>query len=282
MIKFSLMGAGYCTHPEFVTISGGRWGSVPFPALFALLEHPQAGLILFDTGYTSRFFAETREFPANLYARITKVHVDEEESACRQLQDKGIAPADIQFLIISHFHADHIAGLPDFPRAHYLYFDQAYTTVCRLQGLKAVRAGFLPGLLPTDFEHRSKPLPLAQLQPLPGQYTPFEAGFDLFKDESLVAVPLPGHAPGQMGLFVQTSEHGLVFLIADACWQSKAYRNLLWPHRLAHFIMADPLAYRETLRKIHHWYKNNPARPVIPSHCTEAMAYYGSTWRKTC
>jgi glyoxylase-like metal-dependent hydrolase (beta-lactamase superfamily II) len=115
---------------------------------------------------------------------------------------------------------------------------------------------------------------------LPGRYAPFEAGVDLFEDGSLVAVPLPGHAPGQMGLFVQTCEHGPVFLIADACWQSKAYRDLCWPHRLANLIMADPLAYRESLQKVHLWHKNNPGRPVIPSHCTEALAHYGSIWRR--
>src|SRR5688500_5555585 len=131
MIKFTLMAAGYCTHPEFITIRGGRWRSVPFPALFALLEHSQAGPtffikftlmaagswnqpqfinirrrrwpsvpfpalfalpepsqagpILFDTGYTGRFFSETRRFPASLYARLTPVHFNEVEAACRQL-----------------------------------------------------------------------------------------------------------------------------------------------------------------------------------------------------
>src|SRR5688572_3585197 len=276
MIKFTLMAAGYCTHPEFITIRGGRWRSVPFPALFALLEHSQAGPILFDTGYTGRFFSETRRFPASLYARLTPVHFNEVEAACRQLQARGFNPGDIRYLIISHFHADHIGGLLDFPLAQYLYFDEAYGFVRSLQGFRAVRAGFLPGLLPPDFEARSRPLPLGRLQPLPRRYAPFTTGFDLFGDESLVAVPLPGHAPGQLGLFVQTADHGLIFLIADACWQSRAYRDLLWPHPLANLIIAEPQAYRATLQKVHEWHKNNPARPLIPSHCLEALARYGS------
>lgn len=276
MIKFTLMAAGYCTHPEFITIRSGQWRPAPFPALFALLEHPQAGPILFDTGYTGRFFSETRHFPASLYARLTPVHFDEAEAACRQLQARGIKPGDIQYLIISHFHADHIGGLQDFPAAQYLYFNEAYTSVRPLQGFRAVRAGFLPGLLPPDFEARSRPLPLAELQSLPRRYAPFTAGLDLFGDESLVAVPLPGHAPGQMGLFVQTEAQGLIFLIADACWQSRAYRELSWPHPLANLIIADAGAYRVTLQKIHQWYKNNPARAIIPSHCLEALAQYGS------
>ncbi len=293
LIKLTLMVAGYCTLPEFMTLKGGQRQSVPFPATFALLEHPTQGPILFDSGYTARFFTETQDFPYKLYAKITPVYMAEAQTARDQLKAKGIAAEDIRQLIISHFHADHIAGVADFPKANYIYFDTAYNALRHKKGFAALRAGFLAGLLPSDFEQRSLPiketLPAAKHNTLhfekenahdihstkyvalPPQYTPFKQGVDLLGDQSLIAVSLPGHAFGQMGLFLQAEGLGPTFLAADACWHSKAYRELIWPHPVTNLILADPKAYRETLTKLHQLHKNNPNLLIIPSHCREVL-----------
>ena len=272
MIKLSLLAAGYCTHPEYIVMRGGRRNSVPFPAMFALLEHPTRGPILFDTGYTARFYEETRRFPASLYAKITPVYFDEAQSARHQLEARGIKQEAIQYVLISHFHADHIGGVADFPQACYLYFREAYEAVREQRGFRAVRAGFLPGLLPNDFEQRSAPVDIADISPLPADYAPFTHGVDLFGDQSLLAVALPGHAQGQMGLFLQTDAGETVFLAADACWHSKAYRELIWPHPLANLIQADAQAYRETLGKLHKLHVDQPHIRIVPFHCQEIYA----------
>jgi glyoxylase-like metal-dependent hydrolase (beta-lactamase superfamily II) len=274
LITLTLLAAGHCTHFEAMVMAGSRWQSVPFPALFALLEHPRWGPILFDTGYTARFFAETRRQPASLYAKITPVSLRPDEEAVSQLAYRGIPATTIRYVIISHFHADHIAGLKDFPNAQFIYLAEAYQAVHSKRGWSALRAGFLPGLLPADFEQRSRPASLAELAPLPPDYAPFTSGVDLFGDGTILAVPLPGHATGQMGLFLQTNQAETIFLAADACWHSRAYRELLWPHPLANLALAEPQAYRQTLTKLHHLHHNNPRLKIIPSHCREVYQEY--------
>lgn len=276
-VNLTLMVAGYCTHPEHIVMRGGQRKSVPFPALFALLEHPKHGRILFDTGYTHRFFEETRKFPYSLYAKVTPVYLAENETALNQLKKKRIAPQEIQYVIISHFHADHICGLRDFPKAIYIYFREAYDAVRRRRGLNAVRAGFLPGLIPSDFEQRSLPIDGTKLSPLPAEFIPFDQGVDLFGDESVMAVLLPGHAHGQMGLFLSTKEQRRVFLAADACWHSRAYRELLFPHPITRLVLADAQAYRDTLKKLHQLHQNNPGLHIFPSHCREICERYAQS-----
>jgi len=269
MIKLTLMTTGWCTVNERMMLPDQKRREVTIPALIALLEHPRLGPILFDTGYSPRYQTEIQQFPYSIAAKLLPVEATEAESAVAQLAGRGIRPEDIRYLIISHFHADHLGGLIDFPQAQYIYFDSAYQAVRGQRGWSALRRAYLPGLIPADFEQRSHPVELTTLSALPAAYAPFEQGVDLFNDGSLLAVPLPGHAVGQMGLFFTTDQEEIVLLAADACWHSRAYRELLWPHRLTNLIQADIRAYRESLTKLHHLHQNNPQVRIIPSHCRE-------------
>lgn len=88
-VELSILSAGYCLHPERLTLRGGTLKPVAFPAGYALIRHPEYGPILFDTGYSARFFQETASLPASLYRKITPVVYREEESAVRRLQAGG-------------------------------------------------------------------------------------------------------------------------------------------------------------------------------------------------
>jgi len=271
-IELTLFATGYCTHSERLTIRGGTTRSVKFPAGFALIRHPEFGPILFDTGYSERFFAETKRFPASLYARLTPVFFAPEQSASNQLRGLGIEPEAVKLIVLSHFHADHVGGLRDFPNAAFVYLREAYDAVKHRRGVSAVRAAFLPGLLPDDFEARAKPLDESRTVPLPDGY-PFARGIDVLGDGSLVAVDLPGHAAGQIGLLVRTAAHDYL-LCADAVWSSRAYRENRPPHPLATLIMASRRDYKTSFAKLVELHARHPRLRIIPSHCMDAWATY--------
>ncbi len=266
-LKISFFKAGYCTHPEAVVVRDGRWKTTNFPSLFALISHSKIGAILFDTGYSDRFFQETRHLPFRLYALTTPVYFQPEDSAVYQLQKQGIEPEAVQYIIISHFHADHIGSLRDFPNANFVCFNSAYEAVKYRRGINALKAGFLSGLLPSDFEQRAIFVEDKQTISLPSQYAPFNTGFDLLGDGSLLAVELPGHATGQLGLFFTDVDNQSYFLIADACWLSRAYQEFVKPHPIANLIFSNGQEYVDTLSKIHQLHQLNPELKIIPTHC---------------
>ncbi|RKN77145.1 MBL fold metallo-hydrolase [Paenibacillus ginsengarvi] len=266
-VGLRLFAAGYCKHPEWVTIRGGSRRSCRIPALFACIQHPELGAVLVDTGYSGAFLRETGRLPGRLYRAVTPVTFREEESAVRQLAACGIAAEQVRTIVITHFHADHIAGLNDFPHARFVYLPAAYDAVKRLHGLAALRRAFLPGLLPAEFEARSRPIRTDRRILLPAGF-PFADALDVLGDGSVLAVELPGHADGQIGLLLATDKHDYL-LCADAAWSGKAVRENRPPHPLAGLVMANRREYADSFRKLASLVQRYPRLRIVASHCPD-------------
>jgi glyoxylase-like metal-dependent hydrolase (beta-lactamase superfamily II) len=269
-VRIELLEVGHCMHPEHVVLQNKRFAPLRFPALVALIHHPVHGPILYDTGYSPRFIEATRPFPERLYAWVTPITIDPERTAVAQLAKRGIRPSDVRFVIVSHFHADHVAGLMDFPSARFIYFQSALSSFASLGRVRGTAAGFLRALLPHDLEARAEALaPFERSVALPPECAPFTRGCDLFGDGSLVAVELPGHVDGQLGLFSRSEDGSFDFLVADACWTSASLRKKQLPHPITRALFSDYGIYEATLGRIAELSMRAPEVRIIPSHCDE-------------
>lgn len=268
-VKFTLLSAGYCLNHEHLSIAGGRRVAIKFPAMVGLIEHPKVGPVLFDTGYANYFYQETKAFPGSIYGKLTPVFYEEEQGIARQLLHRGIRADDVSIVILSHYHADHVAGARDFPNARFVCYEEVYRTLSGMGRIRALTHGFLPGLLPRDFESRAWALDTASRVELPEAFRPFTVGVDLFGDRSVVAVDLPGHALGHFGILVDTQPRA-VFLVGDACWHSRAIREDRMPHWLPQrLVFSDRHQYRDSLHRLHELHHQNQDLLIIPSHCGE-------------
>ena len=271
-LVFHLLKVGHCSHPECVAQRGGRLAAVRFPALVGLLIHPGHGPMLFDTGYGSAFFAATTPFPERFYRWVTPAELPEEETLAAQLKRLGYAPEAIRHLFISHLHADHVAGLLDFPQAQ-LFALRAEVDAMRQRRSRIgrLRRGFLSALLPTDFDVRITYAEDLRHIALDASMNPFVEGFDLLGDGSVVGIPLPGHTSGQMGLLFRTTSGRDVFMVADACWSLDALRHDRPPTWLAARVFADKGAYLATFEGLRKLLDTRGDLLIVPSHCE-------STW----
>lgn len=249
MARLHRFDAGYCTHPACIALSGGRWAVCRFPSRAWLIE---AGgkRWLWDTGYAAHFYDHTRSGLFSLYRKLTPVYFDPDDAMCRQLQAQGLAVRDLDGLILSHFHGDHIAGLRDFPGLPILCSGRGWQQLRHLRGVAALRRAFVPGLIPPDFEARMQAVEALPECALPAELAPFSHGWVLPGSAGeVLLLPLPGHAEGHIGAFVQTDD-GWVLLAADAAWSARGYRELRGPARIAHLLMADTADYYRTLRQL--------------------------------
>lgn len=288
-VQLWIGAAGYCTHPEFLTLRGGSLRSVSFPAGFACIRHPEHGYILFDTGYSARFFEETATLPQSLYRHITPVIYQEQDSVVAQLAKGGIEAEQIQIVILSHFHGDHIAGAKDFPQATFMYLSQSYEAVKDLSAIRAVRAGFLAGLLPDDLVERSRVFDRSDFVSLASLVSqdasiensattfPWQKGYDLLGDGSLLAIELSGHAEGMIGMLLSTATDDYL-LCADTVWSSTAFRENRSPHPLAGLIMSDRQQYKLNLQRLRQLHIQYPSIRIVPSHCKQVLQEWGGRW----
>jgi glyoxylase-like metal-dependent hydrolase (beta-lactamase superfamily II) len=273
-VRLEVRYAGRCFHPEAMVVRGAPLRSAEFPALFAILVHPKEGVVLFDTGYTPRFLEATAAFPASLYRRLTPMSLGKGETAVEQLATLGYTPGDVRRVILSHFHADHIAGARDFPRAELLAMREGYEAVRNRGRLGRLLRGFLPELLPEDFEQRARLLEEGDFTGEP--FASFGPTYELFGDGSVRLVRLPGHAAGQLGLLAHTEDGRRTFLVADAAWTSRSFRELRPPNPAAGLILDDAGENHRTLEALHALSKEEPELEIVPSHCVEWRRAYES------
>lgn len=264
------MECGYCTGRESTVLSGGSRETLKIPALVGLLQHPLHGNILFDTGYSERFYEATAKWPAKLTAILLPTYVKPEESAKNKLAALGIAAEDISYIIVSHFHVDHICGLKDFPNAKFVCSAAALDNALKAKGFWSIIKGVIPSLLPVDLEQRSLCFDVdvnisKSSDDILGDI------FDLFGDASVRLMQLPGHHNGQIGAILNEEKGRNIFLCADACWLSESFKENRLPSGITKMLITDWKAYKNTIELLHLFYKKHPEIPIIPTHCRKSQ-----------
>lgn len=264
MLDLHLLDTGHCLVSAHHVMRGVPRRPMICRSLVALIGHPQQGWTLFDTGYAPRMVEATRRLPWWLYRLATPLRIRPEQAAVRQLARYSLVLSDIQRVIISHVHADHVAGLRDFPDVPVIVSSEALTSIAGKHGLAALGRAHIPSLLPADLDRRAVPLPTFIGPPLPH----LGPTHDLFGDGSLLLMHLPGHARGQIGALAQT-KRGPVLLAADGAWTNQAIREQRLPARITHLFVDDVRAVGATLAALRNFSLARPDVRIIPTHCPE-------------
>jgi len=214
-VKIVFANSAWVSAAERLILRGGSWRSVRLRVRYGLIIHPRTGPVLIDTGYTPQATSGTdRGTALRLYGAILKPQLNAAEQPLPVLARFGLTPYDVRTVIVTHFHADHISGLSQFPNARFIASDAAWSRLKVRTAWQNLRHGVFAELFPTDFETRLDGLStkawIAPRGAIPG-------GADLFGDGSVVAVDLPGHADGQFGLLFAGMERPLLYAV-DVQW----------------------------------------------------------------
>jgi len=175
--------------------------------------------ILVDTGAGDPATAEPRVMP---YKR------DKDQTVERALQKIGVECNDIDLVILTHMHWDHVRGLGSFPGAKIIVQEEEL--------------------------RNTKPLPTFPVEP---KYEVISGDKEIVK--GITAVSTPGHTHGMQGVLVETGTRR-IFIASDTI---PVHHNIDQdPWQISPIVRGDKDKYLASLEKI----RKLSAALVLPGH----------------
>jgi len=241
-----------------------------------LVRHP-AGDLLIDTGSSRHYDQEISVYPFATWLKL--------KALAGQLKPKvplpdllrriGEDPAKLRWAILSHAHLDHAGGLMDLPPLPVLLTREelqfAFNPIVQNRGyVIAVHTQKFPPVA----------APTLRFEPTP--YETFDESADLYKDGSVVVVPLRGHTPGSVGIFVNLSPTRRLFYVGDAVddergFEERVGKSLILRDSDNNMVLANRVVGR--LSELH---EKVPGLAIIPAHGRSAYKKFFPGGSLTC
>lgn len=244
---------------DALAVSGGNWTqSREMSHAAVLVRHPKATL-LFDSGLGSQIdtqFKQSMPFWLKPFMQYEKLGTAQATlaAAMPELSSEEL----VDTIILSHLHWDHASGIKDFPAAEIWTTESEYNLAIHPDTEEGpyIREQFNGSSIKWKFL-RFKAQP----------YENFSHSLDVFDDGSIVLVPLPGHTPGAIGMFVNLASGKRVLFTGDTTWAAEGFRNPSHKFWLASLIVDDDRATTaHSILKVHRLIQEYPDMAIVPAH----------------
>ena len=231
------------------------WPRLPVPAF--LVEHPEAGPLLVDTGLHPSVAVAPRENLGRLFLLIFKdFQMKATDAVPAQLRALGTDPAAIGTIVMTHLHGDHASAMSEFPGATFVFSAQEWAA--------ATQQGARHGYVKRQFDHAFDYRTIDFESPRVGSFSTFGRAVDLFGDGSVRLVFTPGHTRGHMSLILRLRDRDAV-ICGDAAYTTRTFETGHLPAR-----MEDEHRFRRSLRELQLFARESPGALVVPGHDLEA------------
>ncbi len=200
-LRLTVVDAGPLNPDKNKLVAFASAGTVSVPTTVGIIEHPQHGLILWDTGINDAVADPDRGeayWGPGIREAFGTQALTRDHAIDAQLKRLGSRPEDVRYVIYSHLHLDHAGGMSYFPKAiHVVQRDEIRYALWP-------DAWTRPVYCQNDFKDIRK-LDVLEI----------EGDCDLFDDGTLRLLKTPGHAAGHQALILNLPHRGKICLGGD-------------------------------------------------------------------
>lgn len=228
-----------------------------------VIRHPE-GDVMVDAGNSTHFDEETEGFPATtrLWLRLVPGQLVPTQPIGEALRRIGVDPTGLRWVIPTHVHVDHVGGLVDLPDAPVLMAQEDIDLAAELADAWSLH------VIPAHaraLRDRAQPIPF-EGEP----YEIFRTSHDLFGDGSVVVVPMPGHTPGSVGVFVNVSPSNRILHVGDVVHDDEGYVEAVAKPPLMRPTDHDPVRADRMVARLHRLHQILPELHILPAHSRPA------------
>ena len=225
-----------------------------------LIVHPTGGAWLVDGGMSVDPLAHLDEVRGltKVLMRSSVKDWARRTTLADAVRAFGVAPAALAGAVVTHGHYDHLGGLTDLPELPIF----AGAEEVALASKASIGDDFT--LLP---EEARSLLPRArEIAFDDGPAGPWTRSWDLFGDGAVRVVPMPGHTPGSVGVWVTLADGRQLFDVGDTVWVREGFEQRepkAWP---ATMFDSDGDATDVQIARLWALHQANPALTILPAH----------------
>jgi N-acyl homoserine lactone hydrolase len=253
----AIPGISACWAETAKTFSNFSFGST---AGSVLVRHP-AGDLLIDTGSSSHYDQEISGYPFATWLKLKALagQLKPKVPLPDLLRQIGEDPAKLRWAILSHVHLDHAGGLMDLPHLPVLLTREEL----QFAADPTVQAkGYVIAAHTQKFPPVAAPTMRFDLAP----YETFEESADLYRDGSVIVVPLRGHTPGSVGIFVNLTPTRRLFYVGDAVDDELGFEERVGKSLILRDSDNDVALANQIVGRLSELHEKVPGLVIIPAH----------------
>jgi N-acyl homoserine lactone hydrolase len=235
-----------------------RSSLVTAPIVSFLVEHPEAGPVLIDTGLHAACAVDPRQSLGRLGARhFRSLEMEPTDAVPAQLRARGIEPSDVRLVVMTHLHVDHASGMSEFPEATFVFSRREWEAANEpRQALRGYRR--------RQYDHAFDFRTLDFDAPEVDSFASFGRAIDLLGDGSIRLAYTPGHTHGHLSAVLRLADREAL-VCGDAVQTMKTITDGHRPSRID-----DQHLFGRSLREIELYMEQTPDALVIPGHDMDA------------
>ena len=158
--------------------------------------------------------AQIKSLGSRLLYLVNQGKIEKGAAVDEQLSKLGLKPSDLDYVLLTHLDCDHANGLSLVKDAKKILVSADEVACAKKHSAVRYKSKWWKGVNLTEFEWNDTEGPVGK-------------SYDLFGDESIELINIPGHADGLFAVKIKNDQGKYVLLFSDGGYAEKSWKKMI-------------------------------------------------------